>query len=106
MSSPYAETRANIERRLILGVLLGDLDESLADVWREAFRSLKDSEIATLMRRARGLNNRRASAFTIRFLMEHHYPFREMVLYHTDDDFKRRMGLLDFIADSEDWRVA
>jgi hypothetical protein len=102
MSSPYAATRANIERRLMLGVLLGDLDESLAEVWRQAFRSLDDSEIATLMRQTHSLSNHRASALTLRFLMERHYPFREVVIYHTDDDFKRRMGLLDFV---EDWKA-
>lgn len=104
--SPYAETRANIERRLTLGVLLGDLDESLAEVWREAFRSLDDSEFAILMRQAYGLNKRQASTLTLRFLMEHHYPFREMVMYQTDDQFKRRMGLQGFINEEGDWRVA
>jgi hypothetical protein len=101
MSSPYAATRANIERRLTLGVILGDLDESLAEVWREAFRSLDDHEMATLMRLTSGLSHQRASAITLRFLMEHHYPFREMVLYHTDDNFKRRMRLLDYL---DEWK--
>jgi hypothetical protein len=101
MSSPYAATRANIERRLTLGVLRGDLDESLADVWREAFRSLNDEDMAVLMRLTRGLSPYRASAATLRFLMEHHYPFREMVLYRTDDDFKRRMRLLDEV---DEWQ--
>lgn len=101
MSSSYATTRANIERRLILGILRGDLDESLAEVWREAFRSLDDQEIAALMRQTRGLSYQKASAHTVRFLMEHHYPFREMVLYQTDDEFKRRMMLLDYIDEWE-----
>ena len=100
MSSPYATTRANIERRLILGILRGDLDESLAEVWREAFRSLDDQDIAALMRQTRGLSCQKASALTVRFLMEHHYPFREMVLYNTGDEFKRRMKLLDY---SDEW---
>jgi hypothetical protein len=101
MSSPYAATRTNIERRLTLGVLRGDLDESLAEVWREAFRSLNDRELAVLVRLTRSLSPHRASATTLRFLMEHHYPFREMVLYQTDDDFKRRMMLLDEV---DEWR--
>jgi hypothetical protein len=101
MSSPYAETRANIERRLILGVLRGDLDESLAGVWREAFRSLDDHEIAALVRQTRGLSYQKASGLTLRFLMERHYPFREMVLYQTDDNFKRRMMLSDYI---DEWQ--
>ncbi|MDZ7345084.1 MAG: hypothetical protein ONA90_11295 [candidate division KSB1 bacterium] len=104
--SPYAEARANIERRLALGVLLGDLDESVAEVWREAFRSLDDGEIGRLMWQTRGLSPRQASALTLRFLMEHYYPFREMVVYHTDDQFKRRMGLQRFINEEGDWRVA
>ena len=103
MSSPYAATRANIERRLTLGVLFGDLDESLAEVWREAFRSLNDYEIATLMRLTRGLSHQKISAITLRFLMEHHYPFREMVLYHTGDDFKRRMMLHDYLDEWKSW---
>ena len=103
MNSPYASTRANIERRLTLGVLRGDLDESLADVWREAFRCLNDQEMAALMRLTAGLSHQRVSAITLRFLMEHHYPFREMVLYHTDDDFKRRMMLLDYVDELKSW---
>jgi hypothetical protein len=103
MSSPYATTRTNIERRLTLGVLRGDLDESLADVWREAFRSLNDQEMAALVRLTRGLSHQRASAVTLRFLMEHHYPFREMVLYHTDDHFKRRMMLSDYVDEWKTW---
>jgi hypothetical protein len=101
MNSPYADTRANIELRLTLGVLVGDLDESLAEVWREAFRSLDDKDIEILMRRSVGLSSRQACMLTLRFLMERHYPFREMILYHTDDEFKRRMGLQDFII--EEW---
>jgi len=101
MSSPYAATRANIERRLTLGILRGDLDESLAEVWREAFRNLNDQDMAALMRLMRGTSPQRAGATTLRFLMEHHYPFREMVLYHTGDDFKRRMMLLD---EADEWQ--
>jgi len=103
MNSPYAATRANIERRLTLGVLRGDLDESLADVWREAFRSLNDQEMAALVRLTRGSSHQRASTITLRFLMEHHYPFREMVLYHTDDNFKRRMMLVDYLDEWKSW---
>jgi len=101
MNSPYAATRANIERRLNLGVAKGDLDESQAEVWREAFRSLDDQEIATLMRATRRASPQHASAMTIRFLMEHHYPFREMVLYQTDENFKRRMHLSEYL---DEWR--
>jgi hypothetical protein len=103
MSSPYAATRLNIDRRLILGVLRGELDESQAEVWREAFRSLKDHEMAALMRLTRGQSPQKASAITLRFLMEHHYPFREMVLYQTDDGFKRRMMLSDYVDEWNSW---
>lgn len=103
MRSPYAATRANIERRLILGILRGELDEAQAEVWREAFRSLSDREMAQLIQQTRGRNPQRATALTIRFLMEHHYPFREMVLYQTDDGFKRRMMLSDYVDDWKSW---
>jgi len=103
MSSSYAATRANIDRRLILGVLRGDLDESLAEVWREAFRSLNDREMATLMHLTRGQSRQKVSAITLRFLMEHHYPFRETVLYQTDDRFKRRMMLSDYVDEWKSW---
>jgi hypothetical protein len=93
MSSPYAATRENIELRLTLNVILGDLDESFAHVWRDAFRSLEDRDIARLLMMARRLDAHQASALTLRVLMEHHYPFREMVMYQTDAAFKRRMGL-------------
>jgi hypothetical protein len=103
MRSSYAATRANIDRRLVLGVLRGELDESQAEVWREAFRSLNDCELAALVRLTRGLSHQRVSALTLRFLMEHHYPFREMVLYQTDDRFKRRMMLTDYVDEWESW---
>lgn len=96
MSSLYAEARETIELRLTLSVILGDLDESLARVWSEAFQSLNDEDIARLMRITRGLSDHQASSATLRFLMDHFYPFREMVLYQTDDVFKRRMGLDEF----------
>lgn len=93
MSSLYAEARETIELRLTLSVILGELDESLARVWSEAFQSLRDEDIAELMRITRSMVAHEASSATLRFLMDHFYPFREMVLYHTDDGFKRRMGL-------------
>jgi len=93
MSSVYAEARETIELRLTVSVILGDLDESVAGVWSEAFRCLPDEDIGTLMRLTRGLNGHQASSATIRFLMDRCFPFREMVIYQTDDDFKRRMGL-------------
>lgn len=103
MRSPYAATRANIERRLILGILRGELEEAQAEVWREAFRSLSDREMAALVQQTRSRSPQRASAITIRFLMEHHFPFREMVLYQTGDDFKRRMRLSDYVDEWKSW---
>jgi len=103
MRSPYAATRANIERRLILGILRGELEEAQAEVWREAFRSLSDREMAALVLQTRGRSQQSASAVTIRFLMEHHYPFREMVLYETGDGFKRRMRLSDYVDEWKSW---
>lgn len=93
MNSIYAEARETIELRLTLNVILGQLDETLARVWCDAFRCLNDGDIAQLMMLTRGLDDHRASSVTLRFLMQHCYPFREMVLYQTDDAFKRRMGL-------------
>lgn len=96
MSSLYAEARETIELRLTLSVILGELDESLARVWSEAFQSLSDEDIARLMRITRGMDDHEASSATLRFLMDHFYPFREMVLYRTNDVFRRRMGLDGF----------
>jgi len=96
MSSLYADARETIELRLALNVILGDLGESQARVWCDAFRSLQDEDIAQLMMITRRLNERQASSATLRFLMERFYPFREMVLYQTDAAFKRRMGLEEF----------
>jgi hypothetical protein len=93
MNSIFADARETIELRLTLSVILGELDEALAAVWRDAFRNLEDKDIALLMMLTRGLDDRHASAVTLRFLMNRSYPFREMVLYQTDDAFKRRMGL-------------
>ena len=87
------ETRENIELKLTLSVVLGDLDEGFANLWIDAVRSLNDRDMSLLIKQAAGLNGRHASSLTLRFLMQHHYPFREMVLYHTDDDFKKKMGL-------------
>lgn len=103
MSRSYTATRANIERRLTLAILRGDLDESVAEVWREAFRSLNDAEMAALIRLLRDSSPARVSAITLRFLMEHYYPFREMVLYETDETFKRRMMLHDYLDDGKGW---
>jgi hypothetical protein len=69
------------------------LDESFAALWRNAISSLEDDEIEGLMKKVSSLNLPLAAAFTLRFLMEHHYPFREIIIYQTDDDFKRRIGL-------------
>jgi hypothetical protein len=96
MNSLYADARETIELRLTLNVILGELDESLASVWRDAFRSLQDKDFAQLLMMTRGLDDHQASATTLRFLMDHCYPFREMVLYQTDAAFRRRMGLDEF----------
>ncbi len=93
MNSIYADARETIELRLTLNVILGELDESMARVWREAFRSLQDDDIAKLMLLTRGLDDHQASSITLRFLMDRCFPFREMVQYQTDEAFKRRMGL-------------
>lgn len=95
MANLCQKTREDIEWRLTLNVLLGDLDETVTEVWRQAIRSLDDRDLAALIRQAAVLPERHASALTLRFLMARHFPFREMILYQTDDAFKRRMGLTD-----------
>lgn len=95
MTNLCAKTRENIEWRLTLSVLLGDLDESVTEVWLQAIRSLDDQDLAALIRQAAVLPERHACALTLRFLMERHFPFREMIMYQTDETFKRRMGLAD-----------
>lgn len=95
MTNLCEKTRESIEWRLTLSVLLGDLDEAVTEVWLQAIRSLDDQDLAVLIRQAAVLPERRASALTLRFLMERHFPFREMIMYQTDETFKRRMGLAD-----------
>ena len=99
MRSPYSEARESIDLKLTLGVLLGGLHESHAEVWKDAFRHLDDKEMGMLIRKTSSLDSRRATSYTVRFLMERHYPFREMIQYHTNDGFKIRMGLYDILDD-------
>lgn len=96
MRGYISEARDAIELRLTLSVILGQLDEKMAQVWKDAIRSLDDGDIVQLIRRVWNLPEAESTSATLRFLMERHYPFREFILYRTDDDFKRRMGLLDY----------
>lgn len=96
MREVFEDAKAKIEHLLTLNVLRGELDEHVAQVWKEAVGSLEDYDFAHLMRLCRNLPRAKVTSAIIRFLMERHYPFRELVIYNTDADFKRRMGLEDF----------
>jgi hypothetical protein len=96
MRSQFELTREMIEFKINLNVILGELEEEFADIWIKAIRSLSDEQIAALIRITNALSPEQGSKFTLRYLMENYYPFRELVLYQTDDEFKRRMGLLDY----------
>ena len=87
--------RRDIEWRLALGVLTGVVDEAVAEVWRRALSELKDGDLRDLVHRTQGLSEGEGWRETIRFLMARNYPFREFILYETDDDFKRRLGIPD-----------
>lgn len=95
------EARDAIELRLTLSVILGQLDETIAQIWKDAIRSLDDREIEQLIRCVWNLPEAQLSSATLKFLMDKYYPFRELILYGTDDEFKRRMGLLDFECGDE-----
>ena len=101
MRSQFELTREMIEFKINLNVILGELEEEFAEIWIEAIRSLSDEQIAALIRITNALSPEQGSKFTLRYLMENNYPFRELVLYQTDDNFKRRMGLLDYDGRSD-----
>ena len=87
--------RQEIEWRLTLGVLSGMMDESVAEVWQRALEELKDGDLHDLIRSTQGLSDVDSWRATIRFIMARNYPFREFILYETDDEFKRRLGIRD-----------
>ncbi|HEX32185.1 MAG TPA: hypothetical protein ENF88_00660 [Candidatus Acetothermia bacterium] len=89
------QIRREIEWRLTLGVLSGMMDESVAEVWKRALDELKDGDLHDLIRSTRGLSDGESWRATIRFIMSRNYPFREFILYETDDEFKRRLGIRD-----------
>lgn len=95
MGNPISRTRDLIAFRLNLHVLFGELDEEIGNIWISAIESLDDVQLAELIRRTDRLNKKEATRVTIQFLMQNHYPFRELVLYRTDEAFKKRMGLQD-----------
>lgn len=102
ISNSCQEARKRIEQRLQFSVSLGRLDEPLAKLWHEAINHLDDQKMAMLIERASALSNRAAGALTLRSLMESFYPFREMIIYHTDDEFKKKMGMPELL-DSTGW---
>ncbi|MDQ7054573.1 MAG: hypothetical protein Q9P14_17425 [candidate division KSB1 bacterium] len=93
MGSYFELTRDLIRFKIHLIVATGGLEPKIAAVWEEAFNSLNDLQMMELMQRIEHLEPMQACKITLRYLMDHHYPFRELILYHTDDTFKRRMGL-------------
>ncbi|MFQ5707313.1 MAG: hypothetical protein ACE5HO_07675 [bacterium] len=93
MSGVFDNARDSIELRLTLNVLLGNIEESIAQVWKEAIRNLNDAEIAHLTRVVQRCPHYKVSSEVVKLLMKKSYPFKEMILYQTDEDFKRRLGL-------------
>lgn len=95
------DARDSIELKLTLNVILGQLEESVAQVWKEAIRELDDEEISRLIRLAQIYPSSKVSSIMLKCLMKKSYPFKEMILYQTDENFKRRMGIDDF--EKEEW---
>lgn len=93
MGGPFDSARDSIELRLTLNVILGYLEESVAEVWKDAINKLDDREIAYLARVTQKHPIHEVSRMMLRYLMQKSYPFKEMILYRTDEDFKRRLGL-------------
>ncbi len=93
MGSQFELTRDLIRFKIHLIVAKGGLEPKIAAVWEEAFNSLDDAQMLELIQRIEQLDPMQACKITLQYLMEHHYPFRELILYHTDETFKRRMGL-------------
>jgi|GEM_PF-1981163 hypothetical protein len=89
------KVREEIEWRLTLGVLSGMMDEAVAEVWKRAVDELKDGDLQDLILTTRGLSEAESWRATIRFIMSRNYPFREFILYETDEEFKRRLGIRD-----------
>lgn len=96
MGGLFDDTRDTIELRLTLNVILGYLEESVAEVWKEAIRQLNDEEISQLTRVTQKCPNSQVSSVLLKFLMRKSYPFKEMILYRTDENFKRKLGIDDF----------
>ena len=96
MGSQIEQTRELVKFKINLSVVLGELDEKVAEVWVDAFNSLNDAQMANLIAQIEFLNPAQACKVTLKYLMDNHYPFRELILYQTDDAFKRRMGLENF----------
>ncbi len=101
MGAVNDDARDSIELKLTLNVILGHLEENVAQVWKDAIRKLDDDEISYLMRLANKYPSSIVSTVMLKFLMRKSYPFKEMILYQTDENFKRRMGIDDF--EKEEW---
>ena len=95
MDGLFGKARENIELKLILSVLLGDMEEEMAEIWKEAIRGLDDQDMRQLVLLTRGQPDESVPSVTLKFLMERSYSFREMILYQTAPEFRRRMGLED-----------
>lgn len=93
MSSKFDDARDSIELKLTLKVLLGYLEEDIAVVWRNAIRQLDDTDIAHLTRLTQNCPDYKVSSVLLKYLMNKNYPFRELILYRTDEAFKRRLGI-------------
>ncbi|MFQ5823607.1 MAG: hypothetical protein ACE5JB_06090 [bacterium] len=101
MCEAIDDTRDTIELKLTLNVILGNLEESIAEVWKDAIRKLDDEEISQLTWLAQRYPSSKFSSIMLKFLMNKSYPFKEMILYQTDENFKRRMGIDDL--EKEEW---
>ncbi|RMD99858.1 MAG: hypothetical protein D6814_04790 [Calditrichaeota bacterium] len=93
MGSQFEQTRELIRFKINLSVILGELNENVAKVWVEAFNSLNDNQMIHLMNQIQYLDPATACKITLKYLMDNYYPFRELILYQTDESFKKRMGL-------------
>ena len=95
MKSPIEGAKEDICLHLTLNVILGELDEDVAQLWQEAIDVLNEDDMRQLLSETHCLKSHEVASITMRFLMNKYYPFCEFVMYNTDDEFKQRMGISD-----------
>ncbi|MFQ6113197.1 MAG: hypothetical protein ACE5NG_03805, partial [bacterium] len=81
MDAASDDARDSIELKLTLNVILGHLEESVAQVWKDAIGQLDDEEISQLIRLAQRYPSSTVSSIMLKRLMKKSYPFKEMILY-------------------------